>query len=153
MRARIVWGLSAPLVLGAFALGTTGCSHDQAQVKVVLTEWHVEPTPATISAGAVRFVVKNAGFIGHEVVIVRGDDPETLPTDVNDAVDEARIPPSDKVGKIGDVAPNQTKRATFDLRAGKYILFCNVVDRDNVHAKRGFSHFDERMVNTITVTK
>jgi hypothetical protein len=119
---------------------------------VVLSEWVVRPKPKTVAPGKVQFVVKNVGVNTHEFVVVRGSDPDALPTDADGAVDETPIAEADKIGEIEDIASHTTAKTTFKLKAGKYIIFCNTVDEESDTGEK-VSHFAKGMVNTITVKK
>ena len=118
-----------------------------AQVNVTLKEWAIEVEPATVKAGQVYFLVTNAGpDHPHELVIVRTDkDPEELP------VVEGRVP-EDQVEMIGEVeafAPGTQASGVFRLEPGKYVLICNLVERE-AHGELE-SHVEEGMVATLTV--
>lgn len=143
--------LSATLAAAGIALGGAAHADSKREVKVVLSEWVIKPTPRTVTTGQVQFVVKNAGTEIHEFVVVRGDDPDALPTDADGAVDEEQIAKRDEIGEIEDIASKKTKKVTFKLKSGKYILFCNVVDEEGTSNQ--VSHFAEGMVKTITVKK
>ena len=109
-------------------------------------EFAVEPDPISVDAGSLEFVAKNQGGDVHELVIVKGDDPALLPVDEDGAVIEGDLPEGDFIGEIALVSPGTEESASFDLDAGSYILFCNIVTI-------GFGgHFEDGMVNTLTVT-
>ena len=114
-------------------------------VKVLLSEWLVQPRPKTASAGKVRFVVHNAGSEQHELMIMRGDDPKMLTTKPDGSVDEHMMS-DDTVGHIMGIKSKQTKSKTFRLAPGKYILLCNLVD------DMGDVHFAKGMYSTLRVT-
>ena len=146
------------------AMVVAGCGDDDdasgdegggASVSVVLSDpfgptpgqLAVEPDPSSAAAGQVEFVAKNQGGDVHELVIVKGDDPTALPTDEYGAVIEDDLPEDDFIGEIALVDAGTEESASFDLDAGSYILFCNILSIP-------FSHFDDGdgMVNTLTVT-
>ena len=110
-------------------------------------EFAVEPDPSSAVAGKVEFVAENVGGDVHELVIVKGDDPASLPVDGNGVVIEDDLPAGDFVGVIPLVDPGAEASASFDLDAGSYILFCNIFTLGT-----GDSHFQEGMVSTFTVT-
>lgn len=152
LRTRSVLTALLPAVLvSGIALGGVAHAASKPQVKVLLSEWIVKPKPKKVAAGKVKFVANNAGAETHELVVVRGDDPEALPTDADGAVDEAQLAETDIIGEIEDIESKKTKKATFKLTPGKYILFCNIVEEEATGEKE--SHFAEGMVNTITVKK
>jgi uncharacterized cupredoxin-like copper-binding protein len=129
-----------------------------ASVSVVLSDpfgpagtpgqFAVEPDPLSVDAGSLEFVAKNQGGDLHELVIVKGDDPALLPVDEYGAVIEGDLPEGDFIGEIALVGPGTEESASFDLDAGSYILFCNIVTLVNPPS----SHFEAGMVNTLTVT-
>jgi hypothetical protein len=67
-------------------------SADASKVEVELTEWAVRPATTTITAGQVTFQARNTGADAHELVIVRGDNPTSLPLAADQTVDEAKLP-------------------------------------------------------------
>ncbi len=119
-------------------------------VNVVLSEWIVEPDPTSAAAGTVEFVASNEGGEAHELVVVKGDDPAALPQDDTGLVLEDELEEGAFIGEIEEFDAGGTESASFDLEAGSYILFCNIVEEE---ADGTFeSHFDEGMVNTFTVS-
>jgi uncharacterized cupredoxin-like copper-binding protein len=104
----------------------------------------------TAKTGSVEFNVKNDGTLTHEFVVVRGNDYAALPTAANGSVDEEKIAPADQVGEIEDIEAGQSKSATFDLSAGSYLLFCNVVEKATGGAAP-VSHFNKGMHAPLTV--
>ena len=144
-------GSAMGMMLGLAACGDDDVSGDEgggASVSVVLAEFIVEPDPSSAAAGQVEFVAKNEGGDVHELVIVKGDDPASLPVDEDGVVIEDDLPEGDFVGEIALVDPGAEGSASFDLDAGNYILFCNILTQIGT----GGSHFQEGMVNTLTVT-
>jgi uncharacterized cupredoxin-like copper-binding protein len=90
-------------------------------VRVTEKEWSLKPAPASVKPGPVTFVLKNAGKLAHELVVLKTKiAPGKLPTKGT----KAREP--GKVGKISSVKPGAQKRVTLNLKAGKYVLICNV---------------------------
>ena len=100
-------------------------------------------TPATIPAGDVTFVVKNAGTIDHEMIVV-----ETNLAFDKIPVTDAGDPPApvasgaDKVSETGNVGetgqpnlkPGDTRTFTIkNMTAGQYALVCNIA----VHYGKG----------------
>jgi uncharacterized cupredoxin-like copper-binding protein len=113
-----------------------GAQAPTGTVNVVLTEWAIKPTPKTVTAGSMTFVVKNQGGTKHELLIVRGDDPKALPKKSNGSVNEAKLPDGAIVGSIEGVKSQATKSATFELTAGTYVLICNIVDPAGRYCRR-----------------
>ena len=94
----------------------------------VLSEFVVVPPSNALHAGPVTITANNVGGEVHELVIVRADDAGALPKKSDGSVDEDKIAAAGKVGEIADVAARSHKRKTFDLKAGKYVAFCNLVE-------------------------
>ena len=109
---------------------------------VALQEWSVSPAPASIAAGKVTFNVKNTGTMTHEFVVVKTDlEPGALPTKADGSVNEDGTGLT-AVGELEDVEVGKSKSTTFDLAAGKYVLFCNVVENPPMANMGGIaSHF------------
>ena len=81
---------------------------------------------ATIKAGVVHFDVTNwSRGIVHEMLVVAVDNADApLPyDDATSTVPEQQIR---SLGEVSDLAPNATGTLDLDLRAGTYLLICNV---------------------------
>lgn len=157
-------------VVAVLALPGAGCGEDQGQteaegaastaaacepvgsgvgteVAVALDEWSVESSPAGAPAGTVTFRASNAGEEPHELVVVRGVAPEAL-TVVEGKVDEEALPDGAFIGEVEAFPAGETCSGTFELSAGSYTLFCNIVEE---HDGQPESHFQEGMVATFEV--
>ena len=119
-------------------------------VSVVLSEWIVEPDPTTAAAGSVEFVASNEGGETHELVVVKGDDADALPIDETGKILEDDLEEGTFIGEIEEFEAGTEATATFDLDAGTYLLFCNIVEEEDDGSFE--SHFLEGMVNTISVS-
>lgn len=84
--------------------------------------------PASVPAGEVTFTAKNSGTIEHEMVVLKTDTPGDQLTVTNGKVSE-----KDSVGEIPEFAAGKTASVTLDLKAGNYVLVCNIKD----HYKMG----------------
>jgi uncharacterized cupredoxin-like copper-binding protein len=118
--------------------------------KLTLTEYQINSALQYIAKGKSTFVAKNTGTVKHEVVVVRGNDPASLPTKPDGSVDEDQIPKTNKVGETGDVKAGKTKAKALKLSAGSYILFCNIVDTQPDGSQ--ISHFAKGMYTTINAS-
>lgn len=121
-----------------------------SEVPVTLDEYSVEvDTPEeTVVAGDVTFVAENAGEEPHELVIVEGDDPGSLPVE-DGQVQEDQLEEGAFIGEIEAFPAGETCEGTFTLpQAGSYVLFCNIVETEEDGAVE--SHFEEGMVTTLT---
>lgn len=155
--------LVAALSIGSAACGeATDSTERPANSGVnsfVLDEWSIRP--ADLVNGMVRITATNEGTESHELIIVRGGDPKTLPTKPDGSVDEDKIPAADLVGEIPDVVSARSATKTFDLKAGEYVAFCNIVDAMDMsgatgdgnmgHGGMGHVHYQLGMVTTFTV--
>jgi mono/diheme cytochrome c family protein/uncharacterized cupredoxin-like copper-binding protein len=102
--------------------------------------------PATVKAGNVTFVAKNTGTIVHELIVLKtttpsdqlpivdaGDPPAHVATGAN-KVDEGT-----SVGETGNVATGKTKSVTLKLKAGTYVLVCNIAQHYGLGMRAGFT--------------
>lgn len=110
--------------LGGCTSGTTG-----GTVGVTLQEWAVLPEKDSVPAGKVTFQAKNSGPDDrHELVVIKTDlAPDALPANADGKVQEdaAGI---EMIGEIEEFDPGKTETAVFDLKPGKYVLICNIVE-------------------------
>jgi hypothetical protein len=101
-----------------------------ATVAVELKEWTVLPARADVPAGRVTFEARNAGKEAHELVVVRADDPAALPLAADGTVDEEKLPEGAFVGEVEAFPAGQRCPGTFELTAGRYALFCNLLETE-----------------------
>lgn len=116
-------GLAAALVAlgGAVDTAPATARSTAATVNVRLIEFKVFPAVASVRAGRVTFVVRNAGRIAHDFVVLRTKlAPKRLP------VVGARAKEVGLVGRTPTFGPGRTKRLTLVLKPGPYVLICNV---------------------------
>ncbi len=115
--------LLAALTAGA---GATGGSAEAsktsvAKVGVRLVEFKLIPSTRRVPAGQVTFVVRSAGELTHELVVLKTTKlAGKLPTKGIEAVEKGRV------GKLPSLAPGTTKKLTLKLGAGHYALICNI---------------------------
>ena len=150
-------GLCAALAIGTLTLAACGggaspspsaaaSAAGGATINVDLQEWAVVPSAASAAAGDVAFKATNKGPDDpHELVVAQTDlAPDALPTKPDGAVDEAGAGVT-VIGEIEEFAVGGSEEATFTLAAGKYVLFCNVVDAE------GDAHYSKGMRTAFTV--
>lgn len=115
--------LVAALAVGTGAAGVSagGSKASAARVSVKLVEFKLIPSVKRVAAGKVTFVVRNAGKIPHEFVVLRTATPAArLPVTGVKAKEPGRL------GKIAEFKPGVTKTLTLTLKRGHYVLICNL---------------------------
>jgi uncharacterized cupredoxin-like copper-binding protein len=124
-------GAMLAALLAALLLAVSACSAGGGTVPVTLQEWSVQPAKPSVSAGKVTFDVKNEGPDDpHELVVIKTDlAPDQLPTDADGKVDEVGAG-IEFIGEIEEFDPGQSESATFELKAGKYVFICNIVETE-----------------------
>jgi hypothetical protein len=105
-------------------------SASDATIAVELKEWQVVPARADVPAGTITFDANNTGEDAHELVVVRADDPEALPLAADGTVDEEKLPEGAFIGEIEAFPAKQRCTGTFELPAGSYALFCNLLETE-----------------------
>jgi hypothetical protein len=117
---------------------------------VELKEWSVLPAWADVPAGTVTFDANNTGAEAHDLVVARADDPATLPLAADGSLDEEKPPEGAFVGEIEPFPARQHCTGTFQLAAGRYALFCNILEteadgtRENHYANGMRTRFEVR---------
>ena len=109
---------------------TAASTSASGNVNVVMKEFTIDPAPTSAPAGKVTFAVKNEGKVKHEFVVVKTSKAadELLK---GEEADEAG-----NVGEIGDLPPGSSKNLSMMLKAGHYVLLCNLPG----HYKAGQHH-------------
>ena len=102
--------------------------------------------PASVKAGTVKFVVKNAGTIVHEMIVLKSTTPfDQLPiVDAGDppahvATGANKVDEGTSVGETGNVATGKTKSVTLKLKAGTYVLVCNIAQHYGLGMRAAFT--------------
>lgn len=102
--------------------------------------------PASVPAGKVKFVVKNAGTIQHELIVLKSTTPfDQLPiVDANDppvpvSSGANKVSEATSVGESGNVDVGKTKSVTLDLKTGSYVLVCNIAQHYGLGMRAAFS--------------
>jgi len=126
------------LVLAAFAaavvVGPVGASETKTLVTVRLKEFKVLPAPLAAKRGVVAFSVKNVGKIDHELVVLKTNvAPAKLAVKSGKAVEVG------KVGRVGPIKPGASRTLTLTLRAGRYVLLCNLPGHYQGGQRTGFA--------------
>jgi len=96
-------------------------------IGVTLADFSITPDSGNASAGEVIFDVTNDAEQIHEFVVLKTDIAEDeLPTDDAGDVDEAGDPGIELIGEIEDIEGGSTQSLTVGLKAGDYVLICNL---------------------------
>jgi uncharacterized cupredoxin-like copper-binding protein len=107
------------------APAAAGPSHEAKAVSVNfrMVEWDILPLTATkTQATRVTFVVRNAGKMTHEFVVLR-----TAKAAGRLAAPGAKeAPETGAAGEIAEIKPGAVKRLTLTLKKGHYALICNL---------------------------
>jgi uncharacterized cupredoxin-like copper-binding protein len=119
MRKLILIG-GVAIVAGALAIPGAFGHTAKTMVSVKLKEFKVLPSTASAKAGPVAFKVTNTGALAHEFVIVKTILPANkLPVKAN----RVTLKP---LGKVGPFQPRKGGALVLSLKAGKYVLYCNI---------------------------
>lgn len=115
-------------------------------VAVALGEWAVSAQPTSVRPGKITFDATNSGAAPHELVVVRGQRADLVIT--AGQVDEDALADGAFIGEIEPFPAGDKCDGTFELAAGPYVLFCNILEDENGERE---SHVENGMVTTFTV--
>ena len=118
---KLIVSVAAVAALAAGGVGTALAVQSSATSKVTEKEWGVKPLPAKVKAGKVTFSVKNIGHLNHEFVVLKTAKAANKLT-----LRGATAVETGRVGKIPQFKPGVTKKITLTLKAGHYVLICNL---------------------------
>ncbi|MCG3212144.1 MAG: hypothetical protein FOGNACKC_05791 [Anaerolineae bacterium] len=128
-------GILFVVMLFLAACGGVQTASGPTEVHVTLNEFKVKMDKTSIPAGAVKFIIDNAGAMEHELVLEKAGDDD-MPFEVNGQASEAEA-----------IQPGKTTTLEWTIdKAGQYQLACHV-DKDNV------MHYALGMVQPFTVTE
>jgi len=111
----------------------------------------VTPDSFVGAAGKITFVVKNAGTMEHEMIVLKTDTPfDQLPvTDAGDppapvTTGANKVDEADNVAETGDpnLKPGETRTFTATLAAGHYVLVCNLAGHYQMGMRAPFTVVD-----------
>ena len=114
-------------------------------ISATLKEWEIKLSSTTPSAGKITFNITNNGDKEHEFVVRRTDKPgDALPLNADGEVSED-APELTEVGDPSEVAEiaagSSDKTLTVTLKAGHYVIFCNLHVEELLHYQKGM-HVD-----------
>jgi uncharacterized cupredoxin-like copper-binding protein len=122
-------GVTVPAADGAPVSVTAGDTSDTVQFLKV--------DPTSVKAGKVTFTFKNEGTRQHEMIVLKTDEKfDALKIGADNKVSEDA-----SVGEISETDKGKTVVKTFDLKAGNYVLVCNIE-----------KHYGQGMRSAFTVT-
>lgn len=132
------------LMLMLFVLPVlTACG--QQRVNIDLTDYKIDLSTNSISAGDIVFHIKNSATDQkHEFLIFKTDLPiDQLPTTAEGEVDEGSTT-TVRVFDSGELDPGASVKMTQKLDAGNYVVICNMTNN-------GTNHYQAGMRETFTV--
>jgi uncharacterized cupredoxin-like copper-binding protein len=120
-RALIAVALAALAGAVALVVVLRSTSADAAStVNVRLSDFRVTPSPRSVAHGRVTFVVRNSASMEHELIVIKtGRRASDLPLSGGKANERG------SKGEV-EVEGGDRERLTLNLRAGHYVLICNV---------------------------
>ena len=124
MRWKLILAVLGALVAAIVPAGAGSAQQAKAaSVTFRMVEWDILPLTATkTGATRVTFVVRNAGKLTHEFVVLK-----TTKAAGRLAARGAReAPETGAVGEIEEIRPGEVKRLTLSLTKGHYSLICNL---------------------------
>ncbi len=150
MTNRFTSGLLGALAVSILFLSACGDDSDSNSLDVQLSEWSVT-VEGSADAGEVSISAENAGGELHELVIVKGIALSDLGgyADETGFVVEDDLPEGSFIGEIEEFDAGTTEDGTFDLPAGDYIFFCNIVEEEDDGSYE--SHYLEGMVAEVSI--
>ena len=136
------------LTLSGAIIVLAACGGDESKpVNVSLREWSISVEPRQAQPGRIEFKASNEGTEPHEFVVIKTDlSPSSLPV-VDGKVDEEKI---EIVDEIEPFAAGSSEKKILELKAGNYVLICNIVER--VPGQPVESHYELGMRTSFVVT-
>ena len=116
-------GIAAALATGCSGAATSA-SAQGGTIKATLTDMKIAVDRSTISAGPVTFVVKNAGAVAHELVVIKTDVAQDK---IVAGTEAGKVDETGNLGETGDVIAGGSNTFSVTLPAGHYVLICNEV--------------------------
>lgn len=109
-----------------------------ATVTVTMTDYQMELSADSVSAGEVTFKIENASDITvHEFVVVQSDlQAADIPVGEDLLVDESLFTPVDEVE---DIPAGEKAELTVTLTPGHYVLLCNIAGHYQLGMRTDFT--------------
>jgi uncharacterized cupredoxin-like copper-binding protein len=118
-RVLLLGALLAAALVAALLVSTAHAG--SRSTTVTLREFKVSPSPKSVSHGKVTFTVSNKGDMEHELVVIKtSKSASKLPVSGNRASEKGAV------GEVQDIAGGKSKKLTLNLKAGHYVLICNL---------------------------
>ncbi len=149
MNDKHVLRLAGAFLASGLLLGACGGDDDNS-LTVELSEWAVT-VDGSADAGEISITADNVGGEPHELVIIKGLNPDDLAEYLDETgfVVEDRLPEGAFIGEIEEFAAGTEETQTFDLEAGDYTFFCNIVEQEEDGEWE--SHYLEGMAVAVTI--
>jgi uncharacterized cupredoxin-like copper-binding protein len=93
------------------------------KVEVTLSEWAIKSNVTKAKAGSVEFATTNKGATAHELAIYQSDLAADKLPQAGGGVDEKQVT---VIGRTASLDANKSESKKVDLKAGKYVLVCNL---------------------------
>jgi uncharacterized cupredoxin-like copper-binding protein len=123
LAGRLILVVCAAVLLTACSSSGRTSRAAQTVVRVDEKDFRIVVRPRRVPAGEAELVIRNAGPVTHELIVVRGSRSHLpLRTD-GVTIDEDALPES---GVIEGTGPGSVRRLRLRLEPGKYQLFCNM---------------------------
>ena len=112
---------------GAATGNTTGNAPGANTLTINQKDFAITLAPATVAAGEVTLVIRNAGPSAHELKVFRTNLPEDqLPTASSGDVNETGPGVTRVAATPSTTNPGGTQQLTATLTPGRYVLICNL---------------------------
>lgn len=126
--------LAGALVVAAIVASPIVASASKSVVKVQLKEFKVLPSPLKAKRGVVSFTVRNTGKINHEFVVLK-----TKVAASKLRVKSGKAVETGRVGRVRAFKPGASRTLNLTLKAGKYVLLCNLAGHYQAGQRIGFA--------------
>ena len=127
MKRILLVALAAAAVLGGAS------AHAASTVSARLTDFEIRATPSSAEHGRITFNVRNAAQIDHELIVIKTNRrANALP------LRNGRASERGARGEV-ELEGGEARRLTLNLRAGHYVLICNIGRHYQAGMRRDFT--------------